>query len=330
MVSSEGAGGRLGSKRRHYKGPKKHHEKHGSDSDNSPSSSPQQLKPTDTAGAQQATTSRASPSTSTQKTTSSLSPPPDNHKPAGDVAIAVKPAFAEHRLVVAPAPEPCHFCHVEDIPNATKTGILQYWSLAVATIVLGVVIVLLVLFGNPGPLRPHGHSAGEGCLTEQCRHYAKLLADAANLSVPVCDNFYAHVCGGWNAIQSGMGKRSVLEDFWLQLAKKEATRLGMINAPDHPEPIHMASRFIYTCLDVVKVPMVADVREVLERGNITWPKRNERPDFLGTLFYMARRVYIPVAFKSLSRSLTIVRRRHPRHVPYTSACRHVFYTTRER
>ncbi|KAL1479880.1 hypothetical protein MTO96_051511 [Rhipicephalus appendiculatus] len=59
----------------------------------------------------------------------------------------------------------------------------------------------------------------------------------------------------------------------------------------------MASHFIYTCLDIVKVPMVADVREVLERGNITWPRRNERPDFLRALFYMARRVFVPVAFQ---------------------------------
>ncbi|XP_049513956.1 uncharacterized protein LOC125941073 [Dermacentor silvarum] len=63
-----------------------------------------------------------------------------------------------------------------------------------------------------------------------------------------------------------------------------------------PEPVHRASHFIHTCLDIIKVPRAPEIKEVLERGNITWPKSNERPDFLGALFYMARRVFIPVAF----------------------------------
>nr|XP_054925279.1 uncharacterized protein LOC129384137 [Dermacentor andersoni]XP_054925280.1 uncharacterized protein LOC129384137 [Dermacentor andersoni] len=63
-----------------------------------------------------------------------------------------------------------------------------------------------------------------------------------------------------------------------------------------PEPVQRASHFIYTCLDIIKVPRAPEIKEVLEKGNITWPKRNERPEFLSALFYMARKLFIPVAF----------------------------------
>ncbi|KAL3222614.1 hypothetical protein MRX96_028393 [Rhipicephalus microplus] len=45
-----------------------------------------------------------------------------------------------------------------------------------------------------------------------------------------------------------------------------------------------------------KCPMFLRYGTSWKRGNITWPRRNERPDFLGALFYMARRVFVPVAF----------------------------------
>ncbi|KAH7973382.1 hypothetical protein HPB49_000511 [Dermacentor silvarum] len=188
---------------------------------------------------------------------------------------------------------------VRSRPPSTTTGLLEYWPLAVTIVVLVVVILVQLLIAAPIRLQraPRAHRGGKVCESEPCRHYAQLIAGTTNLSASACDNFYAHVCGRWDASHSRKGDSSVLAEAWRRLARRAASRLSMV--PDtrgKPEPVHRASHFIHTCLDIIKVPRAPEIKEVLERGNITWPKSNERPDFLGALFYMARRVFIPVAF----------------------------------
>lgn len=225
----------------------------------------------------------------------SLSPPPPDHKEA--VPERPKPvarAVEEQRLVV---PE---LSHSPQPTATTSTGLLEYWPLAATIAVLVAVIVLYLLFAPPHLVKKasRAYSAVRRiCEPDGCRRYQQVFAGAVNLSAPACDNFYAHVCGRWDASQSGKGKSSVLADSWRRLSRRAASRLSMVTVPtNHPDPIHRASHFIYTCLDIIKTPKVPEVKEVFEQGNITWPKRNERPDFLGALFYMARRVFIPVAF----------------------------------
>ncbi|KAL1478406.1 hypothetical protein MTO96_035037, partial [Rhipicephalus appendiculatus] len=264
-----------------------------SETESSQSLQPQQ-QPTGTGGAQQAasgTTLMTSPSASSDK----ASPQPPGHQaaPAEEPNVSTR-ADDEQRLVVH---EPSHS---PQPTTATGDGLLEYWPLIAAIAVFVIVILLLLLFA--APLRPKTaprarSAAVRACESEECRHYAQLFSGSMNASAPACVNFYAHVCGRWDASQSGKDKVSVLADSWRRLSRRAGWRLSMATVlKGHPEPVHRASHFLHTCLDVIKAPKVPEIREVLERGNITWPRRNERPDFLGALFYMARRVFVPVAF----------------------------------
>ncbi|KAH7974310.1 hypothetical protein HPB49_013978 [Dermacentor silvarum] len=236
------------------------------------------------------TTLPTSPSLSSDK---ALSPQPPEPQAAVDVPKAAVRAGEKERLVVSEhrdSPQPT---------ASTSTGLLEYWPLVATIVVLVVVILLQLLIAAPLRLQraPQAHHVANVCESEPCRHYAQLFAGAMNLSAPPCDNFYAHVCGRWDASHSRKGDSSVLAESWRRLARRAASRLSMV--PDtrgKPEPMHRVSQFIYTCLSIIEVPRAPEIKEVLERGNITWPKRNERPDFLGALFYMARRMFIPVAF----------------------------------
>ncbi|KAL1479882.1 hypothetical protein MTO96_051513 [Rhipicephalus appendiculatus] len=257
-MSGDGSTGGSSVRRRSYKllrkgGKKRDKQSTTSETESSQSLQPQQ-QPTGTGGAQQAasgTTLMMSPSASSDK----ASPQPPGHQagPAEEPNVATR-ADDEQRLVLH---EPSHS---PSPTTATSDGLLEYWPLIAAIAVFVIVILLLLLFA--APLRPKTapqarSAAVRACESEECRHYAQLFSGSMNASAPACVNFYAHVCGRWDASQSGKDK---------------------------------------TCLDVIKAPKVPEIREVLERGNITWPRRNERPDFLGALFYMARRVFVPVAF----------------------------------
>ncbi|KAH8031387.1 hypothetical protein HPB51_016571 [Rhipicephalus microplus] len=173
--------------------------------------------------------------------------------PADELTVATH-EVEEQKLVVD---EPSHS---PQPTTATSDGVLEYWPLVAAIAALVILILLQLLFATPLRLKSASRARSASvhtCESEECRRYAELFSGTTNESAPACVNFYAHVCGRWDASQSGKVK---------------------------------------TCLDVIKVPNVPEVRDVLERGNITWPRRNERPDFLGALFYMARRVFVPVAF----------------------------------
>ncbi|KAH6921948.1 hypothetical protein HPB50_006866 [Hyalomma asiaticum] len=296
-IGAEGAPGgssvrRRSSRHRPHKGAKRHHDKHHlSDTEHSPSQRPQQPL-TSSDGVQRATsgsTLMTSPSSSTEKTSS---PPPDHEEAVADLPRVAALAVDEDSLIVSGSRH-------RPQTGTTHTGLLKYWPLAVAVGVLGLMITLQLLFATPPRMQgaPQAHSSDHACESEQCRHYAQLFARSMNLSAPACDNFYEHVCGKWEASHSKENKLSALADSWRRLSKRAASRLRMVQSPvGKPEPVHRVSHFIYTCVDIIKVPKAPEVKEVLENGNITWPKRNERPDFLGALFYMARRVFVPVVF----------------------------------
>ncbi|XP_070397231.1 uncharacterized protein [Dermacentor albipictus] len=295
-ASITGGGGssiRPRSPKHQRKGGKKHHEKaQTSDIDQSQPHQPQQQL-TGVDGVTQAassTTLLKSQSLSSGKT---LPPQPPEPRATVEVPKVAARAVEEQRLIVS---EPRHRTQ----PNATtNTGLLEYWPLAATIVALVVVILLQLLIAAPLRLQraPQTQHAADVCKSEQCRHYAQLFAGAMNLSAPACDNFYARVCGKWDATHSKKGDGSVLAESWRRLARSAASRLSMVpGTMGKPEPVQRASRFIYTCLVIVKVPRAPEIKEVLEKGKITWPKRNERPDFLSALFYMARQVFNPVAF----------------------------------
>ncbi|XP_065302279.2 uncharacterized protein [Dermacentor albipictus] len=295
-ISPTGGGGsstRRRSPKHHRKGGKKHQEKaQTSDVNQShPHQSQQRLNGVE--GVTQAASGTTLPTSVSASSDKMLSSQPPGPQAAVEVPKAAVRAAEERRLV---ASEPRDSPH----PTATtNTGLLEYWPLAATIVALVVVIVLQLLIA--APLRrqraPRPHRAANVCESEPCPYYAQLVAGAGNLSEPACDNFYAHVCGRWDASHSRKGGGSVLTESWRRLARRAASRLSMVpGTMGKPEPVQRASRFIYTCLDIIKRPRSPEIKEVLGKGNITWPKQNDRPDFLGALFYMARRVFIPVAF----------------------------------
>ncbi|XP_077520083.1 uncharacterized protein LOC144129896 [Amblyomma americanum] len=52
--------------------------------------------------------------------------------------------------------------------------------------------------------------------------------------------------------------------------------------------------YLKSCLNVIKVDNVDNVKRVLAKGGILWPEKNPKPDFLNAILFMSSNVFAPV------------------------------------
>ncbi|XP_070397063.1 uncharacterized protein [Dermacentor albipictus] len=156
---------------------------------------------------------------------------------------------------------------------------------------------------SPGSNRSEvseGHpSAFANCLDAgACESaYASLLRESIDTGANPCHNFYDYACGGWRRNHD----TSTATRAWHQYAKDvmERLRVGQVSSRMRNEPVGQAVHFLETCLKggrKADMGTETDVKVVLAEAGLTWPERSERSDFLNSLFFMARRVGLPVFF----------------------------------
>ncbi|KAH7974390.1 hypothetical protein HPB49_014867 [Dermacentor silvarum] len=156
--------------------------------------------------------------------------------------------------------------------------------------------------GNNSSEDPEGHpSARAYCLDAgACESaYASVLRESIDISADPCHNFYNYACGGWRRNHD----TSTAVRAWHQYTKDAMERLhvGQMSSRMWNEPVGQAVRFLETCLKAGRkadpdADTKTDVKVVLAEAGLTWPERSERSDFVHSLFFMARRVALPVFF----------------------------------
>ncbi|KAL1424298.1 hypothetical protein MTO96_003581 [Rhipicephalus appendiculatus] len=130
------------------------------------------------------------------------------------------------------------------------------------------------------------------CSTEFCKRYASLLNRAVNYQVEPCQNFYQHVCGLWDNTH---GDKAFMEVQWRKFIDRSVTKLNDQKAPAGNTDIESKARlYLKTCMKLVNQSNIPNIKQVLAKGQITWPEKNPNPDFLRALFFMSRSVDMPV------------------------------------
>ncbi|KAK8788322.1 hypothetical protein V5799_021906 [Amblyomma americanum] len=136
--------------------------------------------------------------------------------------------------------------------------------------------------------------------TETCADpYEALFRDSVDTGASPCSNFYEYACGAWMRNHNVSSAATT----WRKLARIVAQRFREEKvAARRGQPVAEAARFLETCLNTGGRPEssegipVDDVRNILAEAGLTWPDWSERSDFVSSLFFMARRVALPVFF----------------------------------
>ncbi|KAH8031442.1 hypothetical protein HPB51_017214 [Rhipicephalus microplus] len=129
--------------------------------------------------------------------------------------------------------------------------------------------------------------------------YEALFLDSVDASASPCGNFYQYACGTWKHNHAATMAAEVM---WKEFASNAIRRIREAKLSafgTHNGPIGQAARFLESCLDVgrdASEGVESDLKAVLDEGGLTWPSRNERADFMSSLFFMARHVALPVFF----------------------------------
>ncbi|KAH7986445.1 hypothetical protein HPB49_025963 [Dermacentor silvarum] len=201
------------------------------------------------------------------------------------------------RLTKSPSKKP---------PPSVRT-VLGVASLTIifAVVLLGVTWRIIALFkvqhrpssgaalhrGNDSTRGPRSRA---GAVTAIAEAYFSLARDAVDRSGDPCDNFYRFACGSWSQNHPETSSRvnnlvSFIGAALLRMREANARNIER-------EPIGKALGYMEACLAPEEATAVADLTTVLAEAGLTWPDKSEGSDFLSALFFMARRVALPVFF----------------------------------
>ncbi|KAH7975204.1 hypothetical protein HPB49_024891 [Dermacentor silvarum] len=124
--------------------------------------------------------------------------------------------------------------------------------------------------------------------------YASLLRESIDSEANPCRNFYNYACGGWLRNYN----TSTMAAEWRQYTMDaiERFRIDKVSTGMQNEPVGQAVHFLETCLNAGRTNDETDLKAVLAEARLTWPDRSEGSDFVNSLFFMARRVALPVFF----------------------------------
>ncbi|KAH6931206.1 hypothetical protein HPB50_022800 [Hyalomma asiaticum] len=145
-------------------------------------------------------------------------------------------------------------------------------------VAVGVTLVfvsVLVLCPNGAPLRP------SVCNSTACSNYSRILQKSMNLSVDPCRSFTRYVCDGWDD-----PVYSVRESIYVAMLNRLAQDVRGADMPSTSHAvIQRATAFYNSCDAILRGDQdeLADVKDLLSRAGVSWPRRDEQPDVLGLL-----------------------------------------------
>ncbi|KAL1476575.1 hypothetical protein MTO96_018380 [Rhipicephalus appendiculatus] len=124
--------------------------------------------------------------------------------------------------------------------------------------------------------------------------YGILLRDAVDRDAKPCDNLYRFACGSWKRNHPRTTSRAENFEYFVATA---VTRMREVK-PEQADgkPIGKAALYLNACLTAAEGGASNDVRTVLAEAGLTWPGRSAGSDFVSALFFMARRLALPVFF----------------------------------
>ncbi|KAK8758770.1 hypothetical protein V5799_003602 [Amblyomma americanum] len=130
--------------------------------------------------------------------------------------------------------------------------------------------------------------------------YTAILLESMDASVSPCHNFYEYACGGWRHSHK---MTSTAFSAWRHYTVDVIERLysEKVASSMRKEPVGQAAQFLEACINIDNgdgqgATALTELKTVLAEGGLTWPDRSESSDLIGSVFFMARRVALPVLF----------------------------------
>ncbi|KAL3192495.1 hypothetical protein MRX96_058916 [Rhipicephalus microplus] len=124
--------------------------------------------------------------------------------------------------------------------------------------------------------------------------YGILFRDAVDREAQPCDNFYRFACGSWKRNHPHTTSRAENLRYFVTAAVARMREVKPEQADG--EPIGKAALYLKACLAATESGASNDVKMVLAQAGLTWPDRSASSDFVSALFFMARRLALPVFF----------------------------------
>ncbi|KAH7966178.1 hypothetical protein HPB49_014141 [Dermacentor silvarum] len=178
-----------------------------------------------------------------------------------------------------------------------------FLALLVSAIMLVIVLQLISLFRAPSHQK-HTGQRDASTSTKNPRSgtgvasigdaYTVLLREAIDSDAKPCDNFYRFACGSWYRNHPHISSRAESFRYFIATA---VTRMRNAKAEKAGEkPIDKAVRFLNACLATAEDTAANELKAVLAEAGLTWPDRSDGANFISALFFMARRLALPVFF----------------------------------
>ncbi|KAH7946334.1 hypothetical protein HPB49_023271 [Dermacentor silvarum] len=154
------------------------------------------------------------------------------------------------------------------VPRTTVINIV-----AVAAALVGVTILAFATNGDWLRARV--------CNSTTCSRYSIILQTSMNRSIDPCRSFTRYVCDGWDN-----STYSVRESIYVVMLRRLSQTVRDVNVPKRGQSVVQRATAFYKSCDAIlhgDRDELADVKYILFRAGVTWPKRDEQPDILSLL-----------------------------------------------
>ncbi|XP_050035205.1 uncharacterized protein [Dermacentor andersoni] len=178
---------------------------------------------------------------------------------------------------ISPASQPEQLVGVCEAANNNDRNCLQPALLA------SIAALMLTLIGAAYYVRVVSSAP---CSSPACQRHRALLDANLNASVPPCRDFYAYVCGRWEAAHDLSVRDTIYKEFMTNVA----TMANRTTTPQQGQTaVQKAARLYQSCAHVHTQDYnhVSEARSVMENCGVRWPELTNTSRLLRIFFSMA-------------------------------------------
>lgn len=190
-------------------------------------------------------------------------------------------------------PEQRKTVEILELPKGMRG--VPWCVLILFVLILGLILMaftnLLVKFVGR---RASSHRSAKACRHPPCNSYPKYLIESVRGDVDPCDNFYLHICGGWERSHKGSFQQNASEMFF------ENAISALRPIPDAQQtPQQKSAKFFLSCEDIVSKNRngLNEAKSVMKEAGFAWPHEAENSKVLNAILYMSWRTYRPVVLE---------------------------------